>query len=245
MSTVPAHDSPAKAVRIAGLRAVLFDFGGTLDGDGVHWSTRFHEAYARAGLEVARERFDAAFVEADRRIAAHVRPADTGWRELLSEQVARQMEVLGLHDPALERAVVADTHAAARATLARSAELLGSLRPQLRLGIISNFTGALANVCREEGLLPLLDVIVDSAVEGVAKPDPEIFHIALRRLGLPPGDCLMVGDSFDRDVVPAKQLGLRAVWLRGPSPRPCPDPDLPDAVVNSLRDLPGVLGIRV
>jgi len=88
-------------------------------------------------------------------------------------------------------------------------------------------------------------VIIDSAVEGVSKPDPEIFRIALRRLGLAPGDCLMVGDSFDRDVVPAKRLGLRAVWLRGPSPRPCPDPELPDAVVNSLRELPGVLGIRV
>jgi putative hydrolase of the HAD superfamily len=229
----------------AGLRAALFDFGGTLDGDGVHWSTRFHEAYARAGLEVARERFDAAFVEADRRIATRVRPADTGWRELLGEQVACQMEVLGLGDSALARAVVADTHAAGRAALARSAELLRALRPHLRLGIISNFTGALANVCREEGLLPLLDVIIDSAVEGVSKPDPEIFRIALRRLGLAPGDCLMVGDSFDRDVVPAKRLGLRAVWLRGPSPRPCPDPELPDAVVNSLRELPGVLGIRV
>jgi FMN phosphatase YigB (HAD superfamily) len=245
MPTVPAHDTPAKTVPIAGLRAVLFDFGGTLDGDGVHWSTRFHEAYARAGLEVARERFDAAFVEADRRIAARVRPTDSGWRELLSEQVAQQMEVLGLDDPALARAVVADTHAAARAAVARSVELLSVLRPHLRLGIISNFTGALANVCREEGLLPFLELILDSAVEGVAKPDPEIFRIALRRLGLPAGECLMVGDSFDRDVVPAKLLGLRAVWLRGASPRPCPDPDLPDAVVESLRELPGVLGIHV
>ena len=229
--------------RLASARGVLFDLGGTLDGDGVHWATRFREAYGRRGLALLPSRFDIAFGEADRRIAARAACRDCGLRELLATQVAEQMDVLGLRDPALEAAVVADLHASASASLALSREVLSSLRPDLRLGVVSNFTGALERVCLEAGLLPLLSVVVDSARVGLAKPDPEIFLLAARGLALAPAECVVVGDSFDRDVVPAKAAGMRAVWLRGPQPRPCPDTTVPDAIVRSLGELPALLGI--
>jgi putative hydrolase of the HAD superfamily len=241
-SPTPAEIPPG-ADRLASLRGVLFDLGGTLDGDGVHWATRFREAYGRRGLTIPPSRFDAAFGEADRRIAARDACRDCGLRELLATQVAGQMEVLGLHDPALQDAVVADVYTSATASLALGREVLSTLRAHVRLGVVSNFTGSLERVCREAGLLPLLGVVVDSARVSLLKPDPEIFRLAARRLGLPPADCAVVGDSFDRDVVPAKAAGMRAVWLRGPSPRPCPDASVPDAIAASLRDLPGLLGI--
>lgn len=234
--TSPGHD------RLASTRGVLFDLGGTLDGDGVHWATRFREAYGRRGLALAPSSFARAFGEADRRIATRAACRDCGLRELLATQVAEQMDVLGIRDPALEAAVVADVHASASASLSLSREVLSSLRPGLRLGVVSNFTGALERVCLEAGLLPLLTVVVDSARVGLAKPDPEIFLLAARGLGLPPADCAVVGDSFERDVVPAKAAGMRAVWLRGEAPRPCPDDTVPDAIVVSLRDLPALLG---
>jgi HAD superfamily hydrolase (TIGR01509 family) len=222
---------------------VLFDLGGTLDGDGVHWATRFREAYGRGGVTIPPSRFDSAFGEADRRIAARDACRDCGLRELLATQVAEQMEVLGLDDPALQSSVVADVYASASASLAQSRQVLASLRPHLSLGIVSNFTGSLERVCLEAGLLPLVGAVVDSARVGVAKPDPEIFRLAARRLALAPAECVVVGDSFDRDVVPAKAAGMRAVWLRGPLPRPCPDAALPDAIAASLLELPALLGI--
>jgi len=240
-SPTPRETSPGGG-RLASSRGVLFDLGGTLDGDGVHWATRFGEAYARRGLALPPARFALAFGEADRRIAARAACRDCGLREVLATQVAEQMDVLGLRDPALAAAVVDDVHATAAASLASSRELLSSLRPDLRLGVVSNFTGALERVCLEAGLLPLVGVVVDSARVGLAKPDPEIFLLAARRLGLAPADCVVVGDSFDRDVVPAKAAGMQAVWLRGPRPRPCPDATVPDAIVVSLRDLPALLG---
>jgi putative hydrolase of the HAD superfamily len=224
-------------------RGVLFDLGGTLDGDGVHWATRFREAYGRRGVTIPPSRFDAAFAEADRRIAARDACRDCGLRELLATQVAEQMEVLGLDDPALQSSVVADVYASASAGLAQSRQVLASLRPHVSLGVVSNFTGSLERVCLEAGLLPLVGAVVDSARVGVAKPDPEIFRLAARRLGLAPAECAVVGDSFDRDVVPAKAAGMRAVWLRGRSPRPCPDASLPDAIAASLLELPVLLGI--
>jgi putative hydrolase of the HAD superfamily len=241
LAASPTPISPGGG-RLASTRGVLFDLGGTLDGDGVHWATRFREAYGRQGLALLPSRFDIAFGEADRRIAARGACRDCGLRELLATQVAEQMDVLGLRDPALEAAVVADVYASAAASLALSREVLASLRRDLRLGVVSNFTGALERVCLEAGLLPLVSAVVDSARVGLAKPDPEIFLLAARRLGLAPADCVVVGDSFDRDVVPAKAAGMQAIWLRGPRPRPCADATVPDAIVVSLRDLPALLG---
>ncbi len=230
---------------VGSLRAALFDFGGTLDGDGVHWCTRFREAYLRAGVALPRLRFERVFSAADQRIAARAANQEAGLRELLAAQVSEQLELLGIRDAALGHAVLAEVLASARAALARSREILAALRPRLRLGVVSNFTGALESVCREAGLSPLLSVFVDSSLVGVSKPDPEIFRLAANRLGLAPQSCLFVGDSLERDIVPAKAIGMRAVWLRGPEPRPCSAPGLPDAVVTSLRELPALLGIRV
>jgi len=42
--------------------------------------------------------------------------------------------------------------------------------------------------------------------------------IALRELGVSPGDAVMVGDSIDKDLAPARHLGLRTVWLRTAPP---------------------------
>jgi HAD superfamily hydrolase (TIGR01509 family) len=225
------------------VQAVVFDFGGTLDGDGLHWSTRFRRAYARAGLSVPLEAFERAFAEADRRIARDARFASEGLAALVAAQVREQMDLLGLSEPALARAIAADALAEATACLGDSRALLRLLRPHVRLAVVSNYTGALERVCREAGLLPLLDVVVDSVRVGVAKPDPEIFRVAVRRLGLPAAECLAVGDSVDRDVLPAKAAGLRAVWLRGRDPRRSPGQDAADAIVESLGRLPGLLGL--
>ena len=228
---------------LASCLGALFDFGGTLDGDGVHWATRFREAFARGGLTIAPSRFDSAFAEADRRLAERGACRDCGLREILAAQAGEQLDVLGLRDPALQAAVVEDLHASASASLALSRQVLASLRPRMRLGIVSNFTGALERVCLEAGLLPLLRAVVDSARVGIAKPDPEIFLLAARGLGLAPAECVVVGDSFDRDVVPAKAVGMRAVWLSGERSRRCPDATVPDAIAVSIRALPALLGI--
>jgi FMN phosphatase YigB (HAD superfamily) len=51
----------------------------------------------------------------------------------------------------------------------------------------------------------------------------------------------MVGDSFDRDVRPAKQLGMKTAWLEGDEGRDCPDPSLVDFRLRTLGDLRAAL----
>ncbi len=85
-------------------------------------------------------------------------------------------------------------------------------RAGLGLGIISNWPPSLPAFLRHHGLGPF-DVLACSGALGVTKPDPSIFRWALAQAGVPPSRAAHVGDDHERDYVPAKALGMRAVWL--------------------------------
>lgn len=86
----------------------------------------------------------------------------------------------------------------------------------IRLGVVSNSDGRVEDALRAAGLLDHLDVVVDSSVAGVEKPDPRIFHLALDRLGIAAGDSLYVGDVQEVDVAGAEAAGMAAA-LVGPN----------------------------
>jgi putative hydrolase of the HAD superfamily len=83
----------------------------------------------------------------------------------------------------------------------------------LRLGIISNFDSRLYTVLRDLDILSFFDAITISSETGYAKPDPEIFSAACRRLDLAPDRILLVGDSLRDDVLAALGAGLHAVLI--------------------------------
>jgi putative hydrolase of the HAD superfamily len=88
-----------------------------------------------------------------------------------------------------------------------------------------------------DGAVPV-GVIIDSAVVGVAKPDPAIFAIALAALGVPPGGTVLhVGDSLRYDVAGALAAGLQPVHMDPFSLCPAPDDHLH---IRRLADLPAL-----
>lgn len=82
------------------------------------------------------------------------------------------------------------------------------------LGIIANQVPGTAQRLDDWGLLKYFDVVAASAEMGVAKPDPLIFEKAIELAGCQPCDSVMVGDRLDNDIRPAKNLGMRTVWIR-------------------------------
>jgi HAD superfamily hydrolase (TIGR01549 family) len=114
----------------------------------------------------------------------------------------------------------------ARRQVAGAAALLGAVRTQARVVIVSN---NLLHEQREKirhcGLEPLVDVLVVSEEVGAAKPDPVIFLRALERAGCRAGDAVMVGDSWRNDVEGARAVGIRPVWFN-PDGVPAPDPSV-------------------
>ena len=93
----------------------------------------------------------------------------------------------------------------------------------LRLGVVSNSDGRVEEALVAAGLRDRFDVVLDSALVGVEKPDPAIFRAALGALGVAPGEALYVGDLYDVDVVGARAAGMEAVLLLPDATGPGPD----------------------
>src|SRR5688500_3403463 len=224
------------------IRAILFDMGGTLDGDGVHWLERFLALYQSFGMALPRETIRDAFDEAERKSAKDETIASSNLSEMIALHVKWQLAHLGLNNAALERHLVEGFIAPVRKAAADNALLLASLVERgFELGVVSNGCGNVEKLCADLGHTPFLSLIVDSRRVGLFKPDPAIYRHASEKLGGDPAAIMMVGDSFERDVVPAKKAGLKTAWLEGPFPRPCPDPSLIDLHLRRLADLPAAL----
>lgn len=93
-------------------------------------------------------------------------------------------------------------------------------RADVRLGIISNSDGTIEQVLADQQIAQVgegpgvaVEVIVDSHLVGVAKPDPAIFPFALDVMGLAPGRCAYVGDSYRNDVEGAAAAGMTPVHV--------------------------------
>lgn len=85
------------------------------------------------------------------------------------------------------------------------------------LAIVSNFYGNLRAVLQDFGLLRFFPYVIDSTVVGVRKPDASIFRLAMEEMGLPAEEVFVVGDSYQKDILPALELGCKAIWVKGTS----------------------------
>ena len=216
-------------------RALLFDFGGTLDAEGVPWKERWFRLLGEEGVSAGREEFEPAFYGACDCLEGTLGER-AGFRELVGRVADGLASRLGRDPGRLAR--VGDRFAEeSLRQLAESAALLSRLSRRFSIGIVSNFYGNLDAVCEEVGLAPSIGVAVDSVRVGCKKPDARIFRAALDALGVAPSEAVFVGDSPSRDMAGARALGMRHVWLRPDGPEAkapcCPG----DVVIPRLSDL--------
>ncbi|MBZ0267422.1 HAD-IA family hydrolase [bacterium] len=109
-----------------------------------------------------------------------------------------------------------------------------------RLGVISNADGRVPTLLAELGLADRFEVIIDSHLVGVEKPDPRIFALALERMGAGPAEAMYVGDFPAVDVAGARGAGLAPVLLDPLGA--ASDPGCP--VIAALSELPLLLPAR-
>ncbi len=83
-----------------------------------------------------------------------------------------------------------------------------------RLGIIANQNPGTEKRLEAWGLRSLFDVICASAEIGYAKPDRKTFEKAFELAGCTAEECVMVGDRLDNDIIPARALGMKTVWIK-------------------------------
>jgi putative hydrolase of the HAD superfamily len=238
--------------------AILFDLGNTLiyfDGE---WQEVLYKAcleawrsLASSGLELDQDTFVEEFLE---KLNAYYVEREAEFIEYTTAYVLKSLLAengyANLPDtillPALDNMysvsrnhwhVEKDTHS-----------VLNELKNRgYRLGIISNAGDDedVQQLVDKARVRPYFDEILSSAALGIRKPNPRIFDTMLTKLKVERTRAAMVGDTLGADILGAQNAGLFSIFLTRraatPANRAHLDTIQPDAIIDSLSDLPDLL----
>lgn len=206
------------------IKGVIFDYGGTIDSRGVHWSEIIWDGYKKAQVPVDKQQFRDCYVFAERELAKtrHILP-EHNFLDLLRIKMNIELQNLVDNDllpkacPVIEKAeeIAQYCYQAAKESIEEARPTLEFVHDRMPMVLVSNFYGNVETVLADFDLLRYFKKIVESAVVGVRKPDPKIFELGVEALGLKPEEVLVVGDSYKKDILPALSLGCRTAWLKG------------------------------
>lgn len=208
---------------ISKIKGIIFDYGGTLDTGGDHWSEVIWSAYQKGGIAVDKATFREAYVFAERELAKtrHILP-EHDFSDLLLIKMRLELQWLsenGHFPPAQVEEKAKETagycYEAAKAKVNEAKPVLDALKEKYPLVLVSNFYGNVETVLKDFGLDSYFKKIIESAVVGVRKPDPKIFELGVKALGMEAGEVLVVGDSYTKDIVPAEKCGCQVLWIKG------------------------------
>jgi putative hydrolase of the HAD superfamily len=229
------------------MRAVVFDFFGTLTDPAAEAGRRSAFAATAAALGLPADDFWAAMgATFPRRIVGEF----GGTRATLRAVAA----LAGREVTAAELdAGVAAHHRGAvelRRPRAGALAVLDGLRAAgLRLGLISDCSSELAEAWAGTAYAGRIDAALFSWRERRRKPDPLLYAAVAARLAVTPPECWYVGDGGSRELQGARAAGMRpvlvtnAAWPAAAGYRTDPDPFVPDFSVDDLTSLPALLGL--
>lgn len=242
------------------IQGIIFDYGGTIDTNALHWSEVLWKGYLHAGVPVSKEEFRQSYVAAERALAKHpyIQPhhnfldllnikCDLETKDLVTRAVWNTSE----QDRKEKSNTVATyCYQYVLQILSMSRPVIAQLAQHYPLVLVSNFYGNIETILKDFQL-EYFQHIVESAVVGVRKPDPKIFQLgveALRQVTgktpeeLPANDILVVGDSYSKDILPATTIGCQTVWLKGIGwGEEKVDESVPTHIINHIKDLPAAI----
>ncbi len=199
---------------VAAVRAVIFDFFGTLSASATRQERLAGHAEVAATLGVPVEAYADAIVRTwPERSRGRVGDFAASMRRLAGE---------------CGREIDDETCAAACAARRRTQRDLVRIRPEaepvlrgltaggLRIGVVSDCTHELPELWPELAIAAYVDAPVFSVEAGLKKPDPAIYLLACERLGVEPTHCLYVGDGDSNELTGAEAVGMTPRRLLAP-----------------------------
>ncbi|MBR1840190.1 MAG: HAD family hydrolase [Prevotella sp.] len=203
----------------------LFDYGGTIDTRGEHWSKVIWRGYQRCDVPVTWDDFWEAYVTTEKTLGKGgiIMPTDT-FHTTLSKKIALQLRSLNADIGDIEALTIQITDSIYSETVqvvSESREVLRQIADKTGspMVLVSNFYGNIRTVLREFRLDGFFAEIIESAEVGIRKPAPRIWQKGIEMLQsisptpLTPRDITVVGDSLDKDIIPARQLGCNTIHI--------------------------------
>lgn len=230
---------------IDNLKGVIFDYGGTIDSRGVHWSEVIWDGYCDAHVAVTKEQFRECYVFAERELAKvrHILPHHN-FHDLLLIKMRIELGYLAgqglLNADCIEplaAKIALYCYRAARSSVEEARPVLEALYARYPMVLVSNFYGNVESVLADFDLRRYFRDIIESAVVGVRKPDPKIFQLGVDALGLKPEEVLVIGDSYKKDIVPAESIGCHVAWIKGKGWTADEDAQMHPNIIKNLREI--------
>lgn len=230
---------------IDNLKGVIFDYGGTIDSRGVHWSEVIWDGYCDAHVAVTKEQFRECYVFAERELAKvrHILPHHN-FHDLLLIKMRIELGYLAgqglLNADCIEplaAKIALYCYRAARSSVEEARPVLEALHARYPMVLVSNFYGNVESVLADFDLRRYFRDIIESAVVGVRKPDPKIFQLGVDALGLKPEEVLVIGDSYKKDIVPAESIGCHVAWIKGKGWTADEDAQMHPNIIKNLQEI--------
>lgn len=232
------------------IKAILFDFGGTIDTGGIHWFRVINQAYTDFGYNIDESILREAYIYAERKLEALDIDSKTTFREIIYLKFANQFEYLiskdievGKGDTYKEMTI--HLYEKLSATIRHNSQIIKKLHKEYKIAIVSNFYGNLQSVFDEFSISDCVDFVIDSKLVSIRKPDPQIWQLAIDKLGfanaLNNKEVLVVGDSYKNDIAPAKTIGAITIWIKNQSWDNTERENISDLTVESFLEVPEAL----
>ena len=203
------------------MKGLLIDFGGTIDTDGRHWYKVFKQAYSCVAPAIEDALLRQAYVYAERTLGKNpIIDFQSTFYKTLETKLSLQTDFLRENGCSVtdvqSKQILDSCYSVVTTNINKVARPeLESMSECCPLVLVTNFYGNMNSVLKEFGIDRYFAGIVESAVEGVRKPNPDIFRLAVNRLGVLPADAVMIGDSLSKDILPAMEVGCKTIWLKG------------------------------
>ena len=206
------------------IKGIIFDYGGTIDSNGVHWAEVIWKAYQKEQAPVEKTIFREAYVYAERLLGKNpiIQPHHT-FSDMMQLKINIQFKWLIENKYLIKSAILEQQqqniaeacYEYAKQSVQNAIPILEKLAAKFPLVLVSNFYGNISSVLHDFQLDSFFPTIIESAVVGIRKPDPRIFSLGVDALNIEPDKVVVIGDSYDKDIVPARSIGCKTIWLKG------------------------------
>lgn len=226
------------------IKGIIFDFGGTIDTNGIHWEKLLFSFYQKAGVEISNNEFHSVYVQVEKMLgnSSIIETTDT---LIMTLQKKVELELLLIYSLStrnnnniqrelLINKIVHPALSFVKKNIEKNIPILEQLKQTYQLAMVTNYYGNVETVLKEFNLIEQFSVIVESQKKGIRKPNPEIFQIALEEMRLSSEEVLVVGDSYKNDILPAQFCGCKTLWIN-------PEKKKSNEIINRIQEVPDLV----
>lgn len=226
------------------LKGIIFDFGGTIDTNGIHWEKLLFSFHKKAGVEISNNEFHSVYVQVEKMLGntSIIHSTDT-LSTTLRKKVELELLLIyslstrnnnNIQREQLINKIVHPALSFVKKNIENNIPVLNQLKQTYQLAMVTNYYGNVETVLKELNLIEQFSVIIESQKRGVRKPNPEIFQIALEEMSLPSEEVLVVGDSYKNDILPAQFCGCKTLWIN-------PEKKKNNEIINRIKEVPDLI----